>query len=324
MRRLPWVVPMMAGALIIVGVGCAKKDTSETEKKLAEMQKQLDDTKKALEAAQPSGTAPSSASTPAAATPGSGPAAPGTGLSSQVAQNKSDIATNKSDIATNKAGIEKNRTDIATNKDAIATNKGNIEKNAANIETNRQGVEEAKKMAAPAPYHTLAVGTPITARTTGAISTKSAATGSLFEATLDQPLEIDGYLVAPKGATVEGIVVSSDQGGRVKGVASIRIGLRSVMMADGRRLPIKTSSVEFDANKSGKKDALKVGIASGVGAAIGAIAGGGKGAAIGAGAGAAGGTGLVLGTKGEAAQIPAESVVKVTLTADAKFQELKK
>jgi len=184
--------------------------------------------------------------------------------------------------------------------------------------------EEAKRAAAPPPEHTLAAGTPLAVRTLGEVSTKTGATGSLFEATLAEPLVIDGYTVAPKGAPVEGVVTNSDPGGRVKGVASITVGLRSVTMADGRRLAIKTSAVSQDAKKSKKKDAAKIGITTGIGAAIGAIAGGGKGAAIGAGAGAAGGTGMVMATHGDPAVIPAESLLTFKLSAPATFQELKK
>ena len=52
---------------------------------------------------------------------------------------------------------------------------------------------------------------------------------------------------------------------------------------------------------------------SGIGAAIGAIAGGGKGAAIGAGAGGGAGTAVVLSTHGDAAVVPAESVIQFRL-----------
>jgi hypothetical protein len=46
---------------------------------------------------------------------------------------------------------------------------------------------------------------------------------------------------------------------------------------------------------------------AGIGAAIGAIAGGGKGAAIGAGIGGAAGAGTVLATRGEQAELAAET-----------------
>ncbi len=174
----------------------------------------------------------------------------------------------------------------------------------------------AARPAAPAPpaTRTLEAGTRIPIRTVGAISTKTDQAGSTFEATLAEPLEVGGYLVAARGAAVEGVVTNADPGGRVKGVATISVALRSIVLQGGERLPISTGSVSREAKKSTSKDALKVGIASGIGAAIGAIAGGGKGAAIGAGAGAAGGAGVVMATRGEAATIPAESLLTFTLS----------
>jgi hypothetical protein len=179
-------------------------------------------------------------------------------------------------------------------------------------------------MAGPPPSHTLPAGTPITVRTTSIITTKTAAAGSTFEATLAEPLQIDGYIVAGKGATVEGVVTTADPGGRVKGVASIAVALRSIVMDDGRRLAIRTDSVSQEAGSTKKKDATRVGIATGIGAAIGAIAGGGRGAAIGAGAGAAGGTGVAMATRGAAAEIPAETILSFKLSSEAKFQELRR
>lgn len=160
---------------------------------------------------------------------------------------------------------------------------------------------------------TLPAGTAIAVRTVEAISTKTATSGQRFEATLADDLREDGQLIAKRGARVEGRVVESDPGGRVKGTASLTLQLSSLQLANGATAELSTGSVSRAAAKSTKKDALKVGIASGVGAAIGAIAGGGKGAAIGAGAGAAGGTGVVLGTRGDAATVPSESVLTFTL-----------
>jgi hypothetical protein len=174
---------------------------------------------------------------------------------------------------------------------------------------------------APPKTYTLAAGTPVVVRTVGAVSTKTSASGSTFEATLSEPLIVDGHTVAAKGATVECVVTNADPGGRVKGVATIVVAARSVALPDGRRLAIKTGSLSHDAKKSKGKDAMKVGIASGVGAAIGAIAGGGKGAAIGAGVGAAGGTGVVMATRGEPATIPAETVLTFKLSAPSTVKE---
>ncbi len=183
--------------------------------------------------------------------------------------------------------------------------------------------KEEPKAPPPPRNHTLAAGTPISIQTTSMISTKTSTAGSTFDASLAEPLISDGYVIAERGAAVEGIIANADPGGRVKGIATISIGARSVMMADGRRLALKTNSRTFEAKKSVKKDAVKVGVASGIGAAIGAIAGGGKGAAIGAGAGAAGGTGVVLATKGNPAEVPAESKISLSLSSSTTVQESK-
>ena len=168
---------------------------------------------------------------------------------------------------------------------------------------------------------TLPAGTQISVRTITSLSTKTNQTGQPFEGTLHQPLEVDGVVVAERGASVKGMVADSDPGGRVKGVASIALKLTSIQAASGETLAVSTESVGKDAPKSTKKDALKVGIASGVGAAIGAIAGGGKGAAIGAGAGAAGGTGVVMATRGEPAVVPSESLLTFRLAAPVTYTE---
>lgn len=176
------------------------------------------------------------------------------------------------------------------------------------------GQPRAAVPVAPKTY-TVPAGTPVSVRTVSAISTKTATDGAPFEATLHQPLEVDGYTVAAKGATVKGIVTQSDPGGRVKGVASLTVSLQSIETAGGQVVKIDTTNYTQLAPKSTKKDALKVGIGAGVGAAIGAIAGGGKGAAIGAGAGGAAGTGAVMATRGDPAVLPSESLITFKLQA---------
>lgn len=180
-------------------------------------------------------------------------------------------------------------------------------------------VEKVKAVVAPPPPVTLAEGTKISARLIPSLSTKTAAAGQVFEATLAEPLIVGDYVVAPKGARANGVVVASDDGGRVKGRASIAVKLTSIE-ANGKEIVIATSNYAREAPGSKKKDAATVGIASGVGAAIGAIAGGGRGAAIGAGAGAGGGTGVVLATRGKPAVLPSETLMSFRLTAPVTVQ----
>ena len=184
---------------------------------------------------------------------------------------------------------------------------------ASGVAANRAPAAPARP---PAPKsYTLPAGSTVVVRTTSTISTKTSHSGDAFEATLHRPLEVDGVVIADRGATVRGVVTNSDPGGRVKGVASLALALRSFTLPSGQTIDLPTDHVSKAARTTKKKDAMKIGIASGVGAAIGAIAGGGKGAAIGAGAGAAGGTGMVLATHGEPATIPSESLLTFHTTA---------
>jgi hypothetical protein len=184
------------------------------------------------------------------------------------------------------------------------------------------GAGAAKPAPPPPPKeYTVPAGSRIAVRTTSALTTKDHQAGHRFQATLTEPLEVDGYVIAPRGAAVTGEVSESDAGGRVKGVASIAVRLVSMETAGGETVAISTGAFGKDAPTSKKKDAAKVGIGAGVGAAIGAIAGGGRGAAIGAAAGGAAGTGAVMATRGDPAVIPSETVLTFTLNSPVTVTE---
>ncbi|MBI3696094.1 MAG: hypothetical protein HY238_14785 [Acidobacteria bacterium] len=160
---------------------------------------------------------------------------------------------------------------------------------------------------------TLPAGTPLRVRTSIALSTNTHEAGQTFTAHLEEPLVHGGKVVAPKGAEVEGKIIEAGKGGRVKGRAALAVQLIQLRTAGGHAVHIATNTISHEAASTKGKDAAKIGIGSGVGAAIGAIAGGGKGAAIGAAAGAGAGTGVVLATRGDAAVIPAETVLQFEL-----------
>jgi hypothetical protein len=168
---------------------------------------------------------------------------------------------------------------------------------------------------------TLPAGSELKVRTTNTLSTKTVQSGETFTASLEEPIVDGGWVVAEKGATVYGKVVNADQGGRVKGVASLSVRLTELQTSDGQRVEINTDSYGVQAKSSKKDDLKKVGIAAGVGAAIGAIAGGGSGAAKGAGIGAGAGSGVVLATRGDPAVIPSESVLRFALSEPVSITE---
>ena len=165
----------------------------------------------------------------------------------------------------------------------------------------------------------LNAGHTITIRTTRALSTKTIKTGDVFSAILEEPIKVDNWVVVPAGARTEGRIVTSDDGGRLKGKANLAIELTGMTTGDGQKVEIVTSPVTAEAQANKGKEVKKVGIGAGAGAAVGAIAGGGKGAAIGALIG--GGAGAAM--KGDAAEIPAESVVSFELRSPVTIQEKK-
>jgi hypothetical protein len=139
----------------------------------------------------------------------------------------------------------------------------------------------------------------------------------MFDTVLERDLAVDGTTLAKAGALVTCVVVSADQGGRVKGTASLSVAARSIAGAGSNPIPIKTESYMVDAESTKGRDAKRTGIATAVGAGIGAIAGGGSGAAIGAGAGAAAGVGANMATRGKAAVIPTETLIEFALSSPA-------
>lgn len=158
-------------------------------------------------------------------------------------------------------------------------------------------------------------GTPISIRTVSSLSTKTNKTGEPFSATLASALVVNGVTIARRGATVNGTIVDSDPGGRVKGVATITLGITRIRTTDGQSLPVSASPVQIAAKSTKGKDAAKIGVGAGAGALIGGIAGGGKGAGIGALVGGGAGTGVVLATRGDPAVVPSETVLNLRLSA---------
>jgi hypothetical protein len=156
---------------------------------------------------------------------------------------------------------------------------------------------------------------------TQTLSSDRVQTGQTFQATLDQPLVVDGFVIAERGARVEGRVIEAEEAGRVKGVSHLALELTRINTSDGQRVPISTSSYEKEGEQTRKSDAAKVAAGAGIGAALGAIFGGGKGAAIGAASGGAAGTGVVLTTRGKPVVLSSETRISFRLKAPVTITE---
>jgi hypothetical protein len=143
----------------------------------------------------------------------------------------------------------------------------------------------------------------------------------MFTGTLDKELVVDGFVIAERGARVEGRVTASDRGGRVRGVSSIQVEIVRLFLSDGQVVGVQSDGFTRQAEPTHYDDAAKIGGGAALGAIIGAVAGGGKGAAIGAGVGGAAGTGTVMATRGKPATLPSETRVTFRLRAPVTITE---
>lgn len=281
-------------AVLNLGVACTAQPAPE-DARVAELQKELAAAKQELAAKGSEGAAAPVDPPPSAPAPPPAPPAPALPTAEQA----------ESDRRATENALADQQRQLADQKAAVT----------------RQADENARlrrELDAMKPREfTLPAGTPIAVRTTAELSTKSVKNGSVFEALLERDLVIAGTTLAKAGSRVSCIVVSSDPGGRVKGVASLSVAARSIAGVDANTLTVKTDSYSVEAGTTKGKDAARTGVAAGAGAVIGAIAGGGKGAAIGAGAGAAVGVGGNLATRGDAAVIPTETLIEFKLAAPA-------
>jgi len=161
--------------------------------------------------------------------------------------------------------------------------------------------------------YTLPAETRISVRLIDSVSTETNKAGDTFLASLAEPLSVNGVTLFAKDTSVSGKILSLEEPGRVKGVASISLQLTEIQPRKGSPVPLETEPLSETAKAEKKKDAAIIGAGTGIGAAIGAIAGGGKGAAIGAMAGGGGSTGYVLVTKGKQIKYPSETLMTFKL-----------
>jgi YmgG-like glycine-zipper protein len=142
--------------------------------------------------------------------------------------------------------------------------------------------------------------------------------GQTFQASIDEPVLVDGRTVIPRGADVVVKLVDDKESGRLTGRAELALILSSVKV-NGRVVDINTQAVTRASESRTGDTAKKAGGGAALGAIIGAIAGGGKGAAIGAAAGAGAGTAVQVVTGGQKVHIPSETRLTFTLDTPVKL-----
>jgi hypothetical protein len=161
-------------------------------------------------------------------------------------------------------------------------------------------------------YVTIPAGTHISVRTIDGIDSTKNRVGDRFQASLEQPLTIDGNIVIDRGADVYGRLGESKESGTFSGRSQLRLELTGIVV-NGRTVPLTTGEYEVSGKSRGASTAKRTVGGAAAGSIIGAIAGGGKGAAIGAGVGGGVGAGSEVITKGDQVKIPSETLLDFVL-----------
>ncbi len=155
-------------------------------------------------------------------------------------------------------------------------------------------------------------GTRISVRTIDDIDSAKNDVGDRFQASLEEPLIVDGNVVVAKGADVYGRLAESKESGTFSGRSQLRLELTGIVV-NGQTVPLVTGEYELTGKSRGASTAKRTFGGAAVGSLIGALAGGGQGAAIGAGVGAGVGAGSETITKGDQVKVPSESLIDFIL-----------
>jgi hypothetical protein len=179
--------------------------------------------------------------------------------------------------------------------------------------------QQAPPAPAPPPQTTATVGvelpagTAITVRLIDSIDSRQNKVGQTFNASLDEPVLINGNTAIPRGSDAIVKLVDDKESGKLAGKTVLTLDLVSVRV-NGQMVDINTQTFSQASGSRGARTAKLAGGGAALGAIIGGIAGGGRGAAIGAGAGAGAGAGTEILTKGQQVRIPSET--RLTFTVD--------
>lgn len=162
-------------------------------------------------------------------------------------------------------------------------------------------------------------GTPLSVRLIDTVDSENASPGDTFTATLNSPVEVNGRIVIPSDADLDGRVVDAQAAGRFRGRGMLTIEITRVRF-NGRSYAIHTDQWSKQTDARGKGTAEKVGGGAALGAIIGGIAGGGRGAGIGAAVGAGAGGVTQAATRAAQIKLGPESLLSFRLAQPATVQ----
>ena len=165
---------------------------------------------------------------------------------------------------------------------------------------------------------TIPSGTVLRIRMIDGVDSEISRLGQTFQASLDDPIMVDGETAVPRGADVIAKLVEDKQSGKIAGRTELTLDLVSIRV-NGRMVDLTTEEVTTASESRTGRSGKVIGGTAAVGAILGGIFGGGKGAAIGATSGAGAGAAVQVLTKGQRVKIPAETRLSFTLQNPVKI-----
>jgi hypothetical protein len=161
---------------------------------------------------------------------------------------------------------------------------------------------------------TLPAGTILRVRVDEWLSSDQNNVGDIFSAVLEEPIVVDGWVVARHGQAQTGTVALAKKE-RGNGTSELGLQLGALTLVDGQQLAVQTQMIKSSAKTPEGQQLATVGTTTAIGAVIGAIAGGGTGAVIGGGLGATAGIVGVIATRGKPTVIAPETILTFRLQA---------
>ncbi len=127
----------------------------------------------------------------------------------------------------------------------------------------------------------LGTGTPIVVRLDQTISTRNNRAGQTFSGVLAEPIVVNGFVAAERGAKVEGRITRAEGSSRIRGLARLSVVLTALNASGGQHLSLNSYPVEVEGQNIVGLQSVKKGASTTVGAVVGAVAGRTPGSALG-------------------------------------------
>jgi TolA-binding protein len=176
--------------------------------------------------------------------------------------------------------------------------------------TDRDG-ERGRRTAGTSGSSVIPVGQELDVRLQDTLSSDRNQVEDRFSATTVVDLDVDGRVVIPAGSELRGVISAVHPAGRVDRKGSMTVSFDQITI-DNRTYPLRGTVTQALESEGVKGEVGRIGAGAGVGAIIGGILGGVKGALAGI---LIGGGGVVAATEGKDVELPAGTLLRVSLDA---------